>query len=61
MNPDKWEQSTAEETNTYIRHLAEFGEMQHDSLLDEDEWTRCTGIDSGEWFGTDCPFDVYEV
>ena len=61
VNPDKWEQTQGEETSDYLRNLAQFGDIMQDSLIEQDEWTQGTGIESGEWFGGNNPFDTYEV
>ena len=61
VNPDKWEQTQGEETSDYLRNLVMQCDTIPDSLIEQDEWTQGTGIESGEWFGVDNPFDTYEV
>lgn len=61
IHPDKWEQSIAEETDDYLGTLWEDRAIIQDSLLEQDDYTKGTGIDVGEWFGANNPFDTYEV
>lgn len=61
INPDKWEQSMAEETNQYLGSIWDDRDIIEDSLYEQDEYLQGTGAESGEWFGVHNPFDTYEV
>jgi hypothetical protein len=61
INPDKWEQSLAEDTKSYLNNLWEERPVNNESLYNEDEYLSGTGCESGDWFGKNNPFDTYEV